>query len=265
MNKLIALPNNHAAALGNMHPNAALFMRNKYEGNKISEMDMPEAIKQVRDAIENCFKSMGHWDSSKDEKVLQYQTEQMITDLLTRFKNITIQEFKFILSEGSRGVYKTKKEEILTCSVQSMNQWVKNYLDSETYKMAFNDYHTRLKIVAPKVEPTPEEIEKILETGCNEAYKHFKHTGDLPFTCAPYYDYLKKKGKLVLTKEQKGKYLEKAQNNIRQDLKENRGKLSQIDFKKQMSEIGQNLRTVNECKRLAVQDYFSNLKKPQTK
>lgn len=261
---LTLLPSNHAAALEIMHPHAANLMKAKYEGQKITGLIPEEMIPAIRTAIQDCFKSLGHWDSSKDTDVLEHQTKEMVVYFLRDYKNITIQEFKIILRNMVKGDYRVKDTDIITCTVQSMCHGIKSYLASQEYKMAFTDYQTKLKLDAPqKKEPSQEEQEYIVQKGLEEAIKKFKDEGEYPPVnlCYVFYSHLKKRNELVLTTEQKEEYLNTAKEICEAKLKQERGTMNQKAFKEAMAKIQVRGHAVtNKAKELAFKDYLTKLK-----
>lgn len=243
---LTTIPANHQLAIQQMHTHAAGLMKAKYENPRISQLTPEVVVAQVRESIQDCFKSLGHWDNSKDNEVLEYQTKEMIRYFISEFKNLTIQEFKIILRNMVKGDYKAKKEDNTTCSVQSMCHAIKGYLASEEYKMAFTDYHARLSLPAKKVEPPPEEVEKMLKNACNRAYEDFKADGTLPYACGVIYDYFKKHKGIVWTKEQREQIEKEADLAYKQKLKGTRDEPTKDGLKA-------------EKKRVALKHYFNSL------
>lgn len=261
---LVILPNNHAVAIHLMHPHAAGLMKAKYEGQKIVKMTPEEAVPMIREAIQDCFKSLGHWNSAEDEEVLKHQTTEMVVYFLRDFKNLTLQEFKIILRNMVKGDYRVKETDLITCTVQSMCHAIKSYLASQEYKMAFNDYHTRLKLDATqKKYPTKEEQDHIVQRGLEEAILKFKETGEFPPArlCHIFFGYLKRKGEIVLTDEERETYLNQAQLALQANLNSNRGAMRGNQFKSAMDKIMNRGKGVtNKAKELVFKDYLRNLK-----
>lgn len=250
---LIRLPDNHATALSNMHPMAVELMRAKYEGNNVSELLKEDMIPAVRSAIQDCLKSLGHTKLLLEEDKIEHDTMEMCRYFLTTYKTVTIQEFRLILKNMINGDYKIKPDEIIVCTVQSMCAAIKGYLGSALFKMAFADYHNRLKLDKAPEEKTPEEIRKIMIFGTLSAFNEFKTFGTLPGAVSGIYDFVKKEKDIKWTKIDGAKIKKQA---------EEAYKINQAEGGSFMvKEVLENKEAaiLIECKRICLKLYFKSI------
>lgn len=235
------LPIHQKTVIDQMPDVAKKFAQAKFMEPKASELPVKQMEVEVATIITNLLVDAGYKDS-QDQSVIIHLSTRVQEDIKTRYKHLTVTELKMALNAGVRGDY----GQFMGINVTTINNWIKAFEACELRKMALIDFNTRISLPAKKVEPTPEDVEKMLKNACNRAYEDFKTDGTLPYACGVIYDYFKKHKGIVWTKEQREQIEKEADLAYKQKLKGTRDEPTKDGLKA-------------EKKRVALKHYFNSL------
>lgn len=240
------------------------------EGKMISKMPLKDAITSIYDTLCKVLVDTGNGNMQKQdnvESVLITISESVYQLIFDKYKVLTINEFKLACLNGSLGDY----GQYFGLNLKTVSDWLKGYNNDENKKKAMAEWNRLIGLVSIQ-EKTPEQKDAIIVDGLIHYFNEYKNAGlvqkfVLPVNslCAVFYDNLKEKGLLIITKERKLEMYDKALAEYKADLEAN-AKDRTVNFKtadiKPLLEsiAGNNNKSfANICKRMALLQYFDEL------
>jgi len=240
------------------------------EGKMISKMPLKDAITSIYDTLCKVLVDTGNGNMQKQdnvESVLITISESVYQLIFDKYKVLTINEFKLACLNGSLGDY----GQYFGLNLKTVSDWLKGYNNDENKKKAMAEWNRLIGLVS--IQPkTPEQKDAIIVDGLIHYFNEYKKAGlvqkfVLPVNslCAVFYDNLKEKGLLIITKERKLEMYDKALAEYKADL-EAKAKDRTVNFKTKdikpllESIAGNNNKPfANICKRMALLQYFDEL------
>jgi len=240
------------------------------DGKIISKMPLKDAITSIYDTLCKVLVDTGNGTMQKQdnvESVLITISESIYQLVCDKYKVLTVNEFKLACLNGSLGDY----GQYFGLNLKTVSDWLKGYNNDENKKKAMAEWNRLVGLVSIQ-EKTPEQKDAIIVDGLIHYFNEYKNAGliqkfFLPVNslCAVFYDNLKDKGLLVITKERKLEMYDKALAEYKADL-EAKAKDRTVNFKTEQikplleSITGNNNKLfANICKRMALLQYFDEL------
>lgn len=240
------------------------------EGKMISKMPLKDAITNIYDTLCKVLVDTGNGNMQKQdnvESVLITISESVYQLIFDKYKVLTINEFKLACLNGSLGDY----GQYFGLNLKTVSDWLKGYNNDENKKKAMAEWNRLIGLVSIQ-EKTPEQKDAIIVDGLIHYFNEYKKAGlvqkfVLPVNslCAVFYDNLKEKGLLIITKERKLEMYDKALAEYKADLeakaKDRTVNFKTADIKPLLESIaGNNNKSfANICKRMALLQYFDEL------
>lgn len=240
------------------------------QGELISKMSVKFAIKSIYEVLAKALVDSGQnkaYEKEKVELVILNISENVYQLICDKYKSLSINEFKLACLNGSIGEY----GDYFGINLKTVSDWLKGYLNDENKRKAMAEWNRLLELVViqPKTDAQKDEI---IVNGCIHYFEQYKQAGLLKqilvpvnSLCAVFYDNLKSKGLLIITKERKNELYDKALAEYKTDL-EAKAKDRESSFKAEQikplldSIVGNNNKTfANICKRMALMQYFDEL------
>jgi len=220
---------------------------------QIRACNREDANRAILQIIVTTYRICG-FKSSEDE--VMFQVTEIMKDLTKT--NLTISDLKTAFENGAKGKY----GEFMGLSVLTYTKWINAYKSEKPPQ-------TNRLIAETKKEPTIEEKEAIAEESIQAMITQFKKTGEVLNYGNSNFRYLWNTGKIRFNKVKRDEYLEQANSNIKNRLKEereraatqlDRGKVKQIDatIENLMSESAKAEIEI-EAGCLAIKDYLKTL------
>ena len=248
------------------------------DGKIVSKMPLKDAITSIYDTLCKVLVDTGNGTMQKQdniESVLITISESVYQLVCDKYKAITINEFKLACLNGSLGDY----GQYFGLNLKTVSDWLKGYNNDENKKKAMAEWNRLIGLVSIQ-EKTPEQKDAIIVDGLIHFFERYKKYGKIKdektgntqvllipvnSLCAVFYDNLKEKGLLVITKERKLEMYDKALAEYKADL-EAKAKDRTVNFKTEQikplleSIAGNNNKPfANICKRMALLQYFDEL------
>jgi hypothetical protein len=124
------------------------------QAKRISEMNLLDVANLVTDLISKTIIVLGH--KSKEQLERSAIEPEIVRDLITDYKNMTIEEVKAAFHLGSRGKFATEDNKVIFISVAMVYSWLKAY--RETIRKEAMGKQLRFEQDNPmKKEPTEAE------------------------------------------------------------------------------------------------------------
>lgn len=240
------------------------------EGKMISKMPLKDAITSIYDTLCKVLVDTGNGNMQKQdnvESVLITISESVYQLIFDKYKVLTINEFKLACLNGSLGDY----GQYFGLNLKTVSDWLKGYNNDENKKKAMAEWNRLIGLVSIQ-EKTPEQKDAIIVDGLIHYFNEYKNAGlvqkfVLPVNslCAVFYDNLKEKGLLIITKERKLEMYDKALAEYKADLeakaKDRTVNFKTADIKPFLESIAGNNNKpfANICKRMALLQYFDEL------
>lgn len=237
------------------------------EGELICSMSLKFAIKSIYEVLAKVLVDTGIRNINEQHDVLINISENVYKLIKDRYKNITINELKLACLNGSLGEYGT----YFGLNLKTVSDWLKGYNNDENKKKAMAEWNRLLGYVS--IQPkTEKEKDEIIVNGCIHYFNEYRQAGVLKqilvpvdTLCSVFYDKLKEKGLLILTKERQLELYDKALIEYEASLKA-KAKDRTVNFKENqiqglldLIKTKQNKPFVNVCKRMALLQYFDEL------
>lgn len=163
-----------------------------------------------------------------DNANLKLIVRELMRDLETRYKLLSMEEVETIIGNGIRGDY----GEYYGLSVASISKWFKSYMDSGAHGDYLASKVTELKLMLPqRTKLTAGEVDKIMISGCIRCFNEFTSTGKFNDYGRENYYFLKTKGLIKLTDDQIKKYLAAARVQYKEQLERQTASTNRDDAK----------------------------------
>lgn len=104
----------------------AIVLASKAE--RIYEMEIIQTANLVTDLVSKVIIVLGQ--KPKDEKERELLEAEIVVDLTSEFKNMTIEEVRAAFHLGSRGKFNSPDNEVVFLSVKSIYSWLKGYRET---------------------------------------------------------------------------------------------------------------------------------------
>ena len=237
------------------------------EGEVISKMSASFGISSISKVIHSAMVNVGMNPTEGQDNVLLNISETVFQLINDRYKSITINEFKLACLNGSLEEY----GKYYGINLKTVSDWLKGYNNDENKKKAMAEWNRLLGYVS--IQPkTEKEKDEIIVNGCIHYFNEYRQAGVLKqilvpvdTLCSVFYDKLKEKGLLILTKERQLELYDKALIEYESSLKA-KAKDRTVNFKENqiqglldLIKTKQNKPFVNVCKRMALLQYFDEL------
>lgn len=200
-----------------------------------------------------------------DANNLKLLVRELMRDMDTRYKLLTMEEVETIIGNGVRGDY----GDFYGLSVASISKWFKAYIDSGAHNEYLASKVTELKLMLPATTGlTDGEVEKIMISGCIRCFSEFSASGKFNDYGRENYYFLKRKGLIKLTEDQIKKYLADAKAQYKQHLENQTASTNRHDAKTALSILNDFRTITNENASVqsiaqynAMADFFKSLLK----
>ena len=169
-------------------------------------------------------------------------------------QSLSLEEIYYAFKLERYGEYETKSNHYEMFGAEYVSEVLKKFKDWKKKKI--HAHNLNAPVIAEEIELSENEKHDILEKGIQRVFQEYKETGEVPEGCFYLYDYLKKKGRISEHPENYKKRIKiQAQKNLSVKAKEERERTNFSSFFK----IGnKEKRLQNECKRLALKDFFKS-------
>jgi hypothetical protein len=192
--------------------------------------------------------------------------KEIVNDIFSNFKGLTLDEIRLACSRGCRGEYKAKPDEVVYFSVKSVYEWIKAYI-VKTKREAMQkqarfeqDRFTK----APLTDEEKKKLESDFIKDCIIApYNHFVKTGEFTFDLRGniVYETLDKLNAIPFTVKRKKEIFERAKHLTIVQLEQ----YPSFESRNRMNDInegeGEGHRMVkSKAKELALMDFLREMK-----
>lgn len=190
-----------------------------------------------------------------DAPMLQFQSESLFKELTGRFKDLTLDELKEAFKKGIRG---ETGPYFGLCS-KTYHQFIKHYFERPERAEAMRIYLDSINGTLIPEKPTPEQQKEIMIKGVKSALNDYKADGKLPYSPAPYYDFLWLELKLIIWSKEEKESIKKEANQIYES-KVNKQKqerrITTQQAKDLLSNISSNQSYINTVKMVGLRRFF---------
>jgi len=202
--------------------------------------------------VQLVFQIAGQTPEKKD---VLFICREVLKDVKTKYKALTLKEIEFAFASGVRGEY----GDFYGINVASISKWLKAYYNSPERAEA-----NKAKIFAglPEHTETVRTADDILaekQKAYDTAFKLAKAGGYVKHYADYVYDYLDENGEIVFTKEEKDVFMEIAKNELELEMRErarnDRTPRPISEYIEQITEKG----VVKRAKRIALNQFFKRL------
>ena len=194
------------------------------------------------------------------QQMLDFNRDSLIGELTGRFKDLTLEELSEAFKMGIRGEF----GEYFGLCAATYHKFIKSYFERPERAESMRVYLDSIKGEIVKEKPTPEQQHQIMLDGCREALKDFKETKRLPYSPAPYYDFLWKELKLINWTDKEKEEIKKEakliyESKVTKQKQERRINTQQA--KDLLSNLGANQSFINTVKQVGLKRFFEQTNK----
>jgi hypothetical protein len=216
---------------------------------------------QVRDSVKiivnRAFTESGQTKAVTAE-MLAFQYDTLIGELTGRFKDLTIEELQEAFKMGIRGEF----GEYFGLCAATYHKFIKSYFERPERAESMRVYLDAVNKELTK-ELTPEEKRERLIKGIYLAYETYVKSNQLPYSPAPYYDFLWQDQKLInWTLEEKEEIKKEAKIEYEASIREkkNARQITAQQFSDLLNNLSSNHTYINTIKRIGLKRFFESCK-----
>lgn len=205
---------------------------------------------------------LGTWIFELAGQISDHATELIIakgldSELTTRYPYFTRSEVELILTLGVKGEF----EKYSSINAITVANWMRIYFNSPERRKAKGEINK----ISPEEQnkPTDTEIEQLLRNAALSKYHRFLEGKQYFDYGSSTYDYLVKRGALVLTEEVRSQIYSMALQEVAQESGMPRGRMN--DQQKLENELGLKVTANNRAKKIGLQQYFFALQEQNIK
>ena len=171
---------------------------NRIGKRSIRDLTEPEVKRACFEIINLAFAECGQLKT--DAAMLQFQSESLFNELSGKYKDLTLPELKESFKRGIRG----ETGPYFGLCAKTYHQFIKHYFERPERAESMRVYLNSISGEVTKEKMTKEQQYEIMMQGIKAAYEDYKDSKKLPYSPAPYYDFLWQELKLInWTKEEK--------------------------------------------------------------
>lgn len=176
------------------------------EDVKIKDMYAGDLVTFCGEIYEGSYKFLFPLGLSKEKELSEEEKKDEIAKcvmmLREKFPRLGKKEVAYAIQNGLEGSYKEKPDEIIVVSRASFIKWINKYLERERHD-SLKAYQKELEKGAPKIIPTPEELQKIRKGNAIRVWLSFLN-GEFWYDYGGVvYAWLEKEGFITITNARK--------------------------------------------------------------